>query len=78
NNLALNLLAGLSGVAAGPFLLGSAIGYVPQTAVFVLLGEGVAVNQSTQIALGVALFALSALLGWWLLRRHRAGRAIEG
>ena len=78
NNLALNLLAGLSGVAAGPFLLGSAIGYVPQTAVFVLLGEGVAVNQGAQIALGVGLFALSALLGWWLLRRHRAGRAIEG
>ena len=78
NNLAINLLAGLSGIRALPFLAASAIGYVPQTAVFALLGEGVAVDRTAQIALGGALFVASALLGWWLLRRHRAGRAIEG
>ncbi|MFT8245751.1 TVP38/TMEM64 family protein [Roseomonas sp. BN140053] len=77
NNLALNLLAGLSGIGAAPFLLGSALGYVPQTAVFALLGEGVAVDRTAQLALGAGLFAVSAALGWWLLRRHRAGRAIE-
>ena len=76
NNLAVNLLAGLSAVPAAPFLLGSALGYVPQTAVFALLGDGVAVDRTAQLALGAALFALSAALGWWLLRRHRAGRAI--
>ena len=78
NNLAINLLAGLSGIRAVPFLLASGLGYLPQTAVFALLGEGVAVDRTAQIALGGALFAVSAALGWWLLRRHRAGRAIEG
>jgi uncharacterized membrane protein YdjX (TVP38/TMEM64 family) len=44
NNLALNLLAGLSGIAALPFLAASALGYLPQTVVFALLGKGVRVE----------------------------------
>jgi uncharacterized membrane protein YdjX (TVP38/TMEM64 family) len=77
NNLALNLLAGLSGVPAGRFLAASALGYLPQTVVFALLGKGVRVDGWVQIVLGVALFAASAAIGVALLRRHRAGRAIE-
>jgi uncharacterized membrane protein YdjX (TVP38/TMEM64 family) len=76
NNLALNLLAGLSGVAYGPFLAGSAIGYLPQTIVFALLGKGVRIERELQIALGVLLFAASALLGLWLLSRHRRAQAL--
>ena len=76
NNLALNLLAGLSGVAFGPFLGGSAIGYLPQTIVFALLGKGVRIEREVQIALGVVLFAASALLGLWLLSRHRRAQAL--
>lgn len=74
NNLALNLLAGLSGVALGPFLAGSAIGYIPQTVVFALLGKGVRVDGAVQLALGLALFAGSVALGLWLLRRGRRAR----
>jgi uncharacterized membrane protein YdjX (TVP38/TMEM64 family) len=74
NNLALNLLAGLSGVPLGPFFFGSAIGYVPQTVVFALLGKGVRVDGAVQLALGLALFAGSAALGLWLLRRGRQAR----
>jgi uncharacterized membrane protein YdjX (TVP38/TMEM64 family) len=74
NNLALNLLAGLSGVALGPFLAGSAIGYIPQTVVFALLGKGVRVDGAVQLALGLALFAASAALGLWLLCRGRRAR----
>lgn len=70
NNLVLTLLAGVSSVAAGPFLLASVLGYVPQTAVFALLGGGVRVSQSAQVALAVALFVLSIALGLWLLRRR--------
>lgn len=76
NNLALNLLAGLSGVAALPFVAGSLLGYLPQTAVFALLGDGVALDQRWRLGLGAGLFALSVALGAWLLRRHRAGRAM--
>jgi uncharacterized membrane protein YdjX (TVP38/TMEM64 family) len=74
NNLALNLLAGLSGIAALPFIAASALGYVPQTVVFALLGKGVRVDGAIQLGLGLVLFAVSALLGLWLLRRARNAR----
>jgi len=74
NNLALNLLAGLSGVALLPFLAGSALGYVPQTVVFALLGKGVRVDGAVQLGLGLGLFALSVALGLWLARRFRRAR----
>lgn len=70
SNIALNLLAGVSGVAVAPFLAASALGYVPQTAVFALLGSGLRVSQGAQVALGVALFAVSAGLGLLLMRRR--------
>jgi len=70
NNLLLNLLAGVSSVAAGPFLLASVLGYIPQTAIFALLGGGVRVSQGEQMALAAALFAGSIALGFALLRRR--------
>ena len=78
NNLALNLLAGMSGVAAAPFLAASALGYLPQTAVFALLGKGVRVDGAWQIGLAAALFAASVAIGLALLRRHSAARTLEG
>ncbi len=74
SNVVLNLLAGVSGVAAGPFLLASAVGYLPQTVVFVLLGTGVAVGRGPQIALAVALFVAATVLGVVLMRRTAALR----
>lgn len=72
SNVALSLLAGVSGVAAAPFLAGSALGYVPQTLVFVLLGGGVHVGREAQLAVAAALFAVASAAGLWLLRRTRA------
>lgn len=77
NNLALNLLAGLSGLPLLAFLAGSAVGYLPQTVIFALAGSGVAVDRQGQIILAVVLFVVSAALGLWMLRRHRAGRAMD-
>lgn len=77
NNLALNLLAGMAAIPPAPFLAASALGYVPQTVVFALLGKGVRVDGAWQLALAVALFAVSVAIGLALLRRHRAGRAME-
>ena len=70
SNILLNLLAGVSGVLAGRFLLASALGYIPQTAVFALLGGGVQVSAAAQVALAAALFAASIGLGLLLLRRR--------
>lgn len=70
SNVALNLLAGVSGVAAAPFLAASVLGFVPQTVVFSLLGGGVRVSQGLQVALAVGLMAVSVGLGVWLLKRR--------
>jgi len=78
NNMALNLLAGLSGVAAAPFLLASAVGYVPQTVVFALIGIGIRVDRATELWLGIALFVAAALTGALLLRRLREQGTLPG
>jgi uncharacterized membrane protein YdjX (TVP38/TMEM64 family) len=70
SNLLLNLLAGVSSVAAGPFVAASVLGYVPQTAVFALLGGGVRVSQGAQVAVAAVLLALSIALGLALARRR--------
>ena len=72
SNLLLNLVAGVSGVAALPFLLASAVGYLPQTIVFAMLGGGVRVDHDAQLLLAGGLFALASVLGLWLMRRIRA------
>jgi uncharacterized membrane protein YdjX (TVP38/TMEM64 family) len=76
NNLALNFLAGMSALPAGAFFLASALGYLPQTVVFALLGKGVRVDGFWQLGLSGVLLALSVGLGVWLMGRHRAGRAL--
>lgn len=76
NNLALNLLAGMAGLAAWPFLLGSAVGYLPQTLIFALLGKGIRVEGAWQLGLAAVLLLVSVGIGLWLLRRHRAARAL--
>jgi uncharacterized membrane protein YdjX (TVP38/TMEM64 family) len=77
NNLALNLLAGMAAISLLPFLAASAIGYVPQTVVFALLGKGIRVDGAWQLGLAAGLFVASAVIGLALLRRHRAGRALD-
>lgn len=71
NNLALNLAAGVSAVATVPFLAASLVGYLPQTAIFALLGNGIHVTRTAQISVGVALFAVSGGIGGVLLRQFR-------
>lgn len=71
NNLVTNLAAGVSTVKAGWFLLGSAVGYLPQTLLFAMLGSGVKVGRTWQVVLSIALFAASLVLAFFMLRRHR-------
>lgn len=71
NNLLLNLAAGLTSVRMAPFILASAIGFIPQTLVFALFGKGSMQNHMYLLLLGGATFLVSAFLGLFLLRKNR-------
>lgn len=76
SNLLTNLVAGVSAVRPLPFIAGSALGYLPQSAVFTLLGSGIHVDPTLRLSLSVALFLASALLGGYLYRKFRHGRSL--
>ena len=71
NNLLLNLAAGLSSVKLLPFLVASAIGFVPQTIVFALFGRGSQASHAHMLLLAGSMFLASALLGVVLFFRTR-------
>jgi uncharacterized membrane protein YdjX (TVP38/TMEM64 family) len=77
SNVVTNLAAGVSGVRALPFLIGSLLGYLPQTMIFALLGSGIHVDPAIRIAASVALFVVSGMLGVYLFRRYRKSRALD-
>lgn len=76
-NLMVNLAAGVSSVRPAPFFLGSALGYIPQTVVFALLGSGMTIQPVLRTSLSVVLFLVSGALGIYLYRRYRHGRTLD-
>ena len=76
SNIATNLAAGVSSIRGLPFFGGSALGYLPQTMIFALLGSGVSVDPALRITLSVVLFVASGLLGVYLYRRFRHGKSL--
>jgi len=75
SNILLNLAAGLSSVRAVPFLVASAIGFIPQTVIFALIGKGSAPSHGHVMAMGIVMFVLSAALGAYLLHNSRTKTA---
>ena len=76
NNFATSLAAGVARVAAAPFLLGSLLGYLPQTLVFALAGSGIETGAGARVGLAVLLFVVSAVIGVWLYRKYRHGKTL--
>jgi len=72
SNLLTNLLAGASAIPIRPFLAGSALGYLPQMAIFALAGAGLESANRLQLLLGLLLSLLATLIGSLLYRQHRA------
>ena len=72
NNLVTNLIAGVTAVKARYFVLGSVIGYIPQMAIFALMGKGVVVMSAWKIGLSILLFFISSALSVWLYRQYKA------
>lgn len=71
NNALANLAAGVTSIPAAPFILGSGVGYLPQTIVFVLLGSGIQLDAELRIVLSSILFIVTSLLGIYLFQRFR-------
>ena len=69
-NLLTNLTVGLTPMPRATFLAASLVGYVPQMLVFALLGAGVRVGSSAQLATSAALLLVSLAIGALLYRRH--------
>lgn len=76
NNFATCLAAGVSRVPARPFLLGSLVGYLPQTFVFTLAGSGIEMGGGLRVAFAVLFFVVSGAIGIWLYRRYRHGKSL--
>lgn len=77
SNVVTNLLAGLARAPLGWFLLGSVIGYLPQTLVFTLAGSGLNLDSGMRILLSVVLFLVSGILGLYLYRHYRQRRELD-
>jgi uncharacterized membrane protein YdjX (TVP38/TMEM64 family) len=71
SNVLTNLAVGVSSVRALPFLAGSAVGYIPQTVIFVVLGSGIHLDSMMHTVISVAMFVVSGLISVALYRRVR-------
>ena len=70
NNSITNLLAGVTGVHPLHYFTGSAIGYIPLTFVFVLVGNGVQLDMAVRVWSSVGLFAVVVLpIGYFIQRK---------
>lgn len=77
NNLLTNLAAGISSISACSFLGASALGYLPQTCIFALLGSGVRIDPLWRTLVSAVLFVLSSALGWYLYKRYKVEKNLD-
>jgi uncharacterized membrane protein YdjX (TVP38/TMEM64 family) len=82
HNLLTSMAAGVTSIPARYFILGSAVGYIPQNLVFAIFGDGVGAESATgkaiSIGVSVALLAASAWLGMSVYRAFkREGMDLE-
>lgn len=78
NNALTNLAAGVTSIPASAFIGGSAVGYLPQTIIFALLGSGVRVDPFWRIIVAAVLFALSSAVGISLYHKYKGEQLLDG
>ena len=71
SNVVTNLVAGVTDIKARHFISGSLLGYLPQMAIFALMGKGIVLLSAWKIALSVILFFISSLLGLRLYKQRK-------
>jgi uncharacterized membrane protein YdjX (TVP38/TMEM64 family) len=71
NSLALNSLLGLCPISSRDFLIGTAIGTLPETLVFALFGSGISSGSPAKLATGAAILLALVVGSFALARRMR-------
>ncbi|ASP47545.1 TVP38/TMEM64 family protein [Cognaticolwellia beringensis] len=69
SNFLTNILAGTARSPIKPYILGSALGFVPQMTIFSLMGAGLQINGQQQLILSIILLIIALLLGSYLYRK---------
>ncbi|MDR1686859.1 MAG: VTT domain-containing protein [Desulfovibrio sp.] len=77
NNALTNMAAGLTSIPPLPFFAGSALGYLPQTVTFALLGSGIRVDPLWNAALAALLFTVAAVVGIVVYKRCKGAEAVK-
>lgn len=71
SNFLTNILAGTARSPVKPYVLGSALGFVPQMVIFSLMGAGLQVNGHQQLIVSIFLLGLALALGSYLYRKTK-------
>ncbi|MGY0591803.1 MAG: TVP38/TMEM64 family protein, partial [Paraglaciecola chathamensis] len=71
SNFLTNLMAGVTNVKARHFILGSGIGYIPQMALFALMGKGIVVMSIWKVALSVVMLGICVGLSILLYKKYK-------
>ncbi|WP_298770624.1 VTT domain-containing protein [uncultured Shewanella sp.] len=70
NNVLTNVFCGCIGIRYFSFISASAIGYIPQTLIFSLIGAGIHTLNNQLLYLSLVLFGVSMLFTHYLYRDH--------
>lgn len=69
SNFLTNVLAGTARSPIKPYVLGSALGFLPQMTIFSLMGAGLQVNGQQQLIISVILLVIALLLSSYLYQK---------
>jgi uncharacterized membrane protein YdjX (TVP38/TMEM64 family) len=76
SNLITNLVAGVTDIRARHFIAGSLLGYIPQMAIFALMGKGIVVLSVWKIVLSILLFIISSILSLRLYKQYKTEKLL--
>jgi uncharacterized membrane protein YdjX (TVP38/TMEM64 family) len=69
SNFLTNVLAGAARSPAKPYILGSALGFVPQMVIFSMMGAGLKVGGQQQLIFSLVLLVIAIILSSYLYRK---------
>lgn len=71
SNFLTNILAGSARAPTAAYICGSALGFIPQMAIFTLMGAGLKVSNQQQIIFSIILLTIAIILSAYLYKNTR-------